>query len=106
MKTHLVLDLHHHKDEGQECFAGTLTECEEFVVEQSPAFMYKIVHMTDQELKTHNKTEHQQWWDGLGGLSKTRICDTHPKIVGRVRRWETLTDAEIRMLYEYTHQNV
>jgi hypothetical protein len=54
-KTHLVLDLVYTKDEGQEAFAGTLTECNDFVSEQGGAtFMYKVVPMTKEELLIHN----------------------------------------------------
>lgn len=53
MKTHEVLDLHYHPDEGQGCFDGTEQECYEFVATQSPIFMYKVVPMTKEEIKTH-----------------------------------------------------
>lgn len=52
-KTHLVLDLHYHPDEGQSCFDGTLEECEEFAQTQYPRFMYKVVPMTEEEIKNH-----------------------------------------------------
>lgn len=53
MKTHQVLDLHYHEDEGQGCFDGTKQECEEFAATQSPHFMYKVVPMTEEEIKNH-----------------------------------------------------
>jgi hypothetical protein len=40
-----------------------------------------------------------QWWKGLAPLRKTQICDTNTELVGSIRRWETLTDTEIEMLY-------
>jgi len=52
-KTHEVLDLHYHEDEGQGCFDGTREECEEFAATQSPSFMYKVVAMTKQEIENH-----------------------------------------------------
>jgi hypothetical protein len=52
-KTHKVLDLHYHEDEGQECFDGTQQECEEFASTQSPSFMYKVVPMTKEEKENH-----------------------------------------------------
>ena len=52
-KTHEVLDLHYHEDEGQGCFDGTREECEEFAATQSPSFMYKVVPMTKQEIENH-----------------------------------------------------
>lgn len=52
-KTHEVLDLHYHEDEGQGCFDGTLQECEEFAATQSPFFMYKVVPMTKEEIENH-----------------------------------------------------
>ena len=39
------------------------------------------------------------WWNGLASLRKTQICDTNTEIVGKVRRWETLTGREIEMLW-------
>jgi hypothetical protein len=53
MKTHKVLDLHYLPEEGQDCFSGTLQECEEFVATQTPHFMYKVVPMTTDELRLH-----------------------------------------------------
>lgn len=53
MKTHKVLDLHYHDDEGQDCFDGTLQECNEFASTQSPHFMYKVVPMTKEEIENH-----------------------------------------------------
>ena len=52
-KTHEVLDLHYHPDEGQGCFDGTLEECETFAATQTPFFMYKVVPMTKQEIENH-----------------------------------------------------
>lgn len=54
MKTHIVLDLHYRTDEGQQCFVGTLKECQNFLAEQTPHFMYKIVPMTKEEIRSHN----------------------------------------------------
>lgn len=52
-KTHEVLDLHYHEDEGQGCFDGTYQECLDFLADQSPHFMYKIVPMTKEEIENH-----------------------------------------------------
>lgn len=52
-KTHEVLDLHYHEDEGQGCFDGTQQECEEFSATQSPSFMYKVVQMTKKQIESH-----------------------------------------------------
>ena len=55
MKTHLVLDLVYTKEEGQEIYSGTLTECDDFVLKQGGAtFMYKVVPMTTEEFKIYN----------------------------------------------------
>ncbi len=59
-KTHFVLDLHYHDDEGQEAFAGTLQQCTDFISQQcehSPSshFMYKIVPMTSEEMEVYNE---------------------------------------------------
>lgn len=53
MKTHQVLDLHYHPEEGQGVFDGTLQECEEFAATQTPTFMYKVVPMTKEEIAAH-----------------------------------------------------
>jgi hypothetical protein len=41
-----------------------------------------------------------KWWNGLSALRKTQICDTNTKLVGSVRRWETLTGSEIEKIYK------
>lgn len=42
--THQVLDLVYTEKEGQDCFEGTLEECNEFVKLQGGcSFMYKVV---------------------------------------------------------------
>lgn len=43
------------------------------------------------------------WWNGLASLRKTQLCDTNTELVGKVRRWETLTGREIQMIYEAEH---
>ncbi|MFA7307647.1 MAG: hypothetical protein WC026_13345 [Hyphomicrobium sp.] len=54
MKTHLVLDLVYHEEEGQGCFDGTEQECHAFIAQQGGAvFMYKVVPMTKEEIETH-----------------------------------------------------
>lgn len=65
-KTHQVIDLHYHPEEGQGCFDGTLEECEEFAATQTPHFMYKVVPMTMEEIKSHpdNQPKKQsEAWD-------------------------------------------
>jgi hypothetical protein len=52
-KTFVVLDLHYTKEEGQECFDGTKQECDDFAATQTPCFMYKVVPMTEEEIKNH-----------------------------------------------------
>jgi hypothetical protein len=54
-KTHLVIDLVYHEDEGNSVFAGTLQECNDWVATQSDSFTYQVVPMTIQELKIHNQ---------------------------------------------------
>jgi len=53
IKTHKVLDLHYTHDEGQDCFDGTLEQCDDFVSNQSNYFMYQIVPMTKIEIENH-----------------------------------------------------
>jgi hypothetical protein len=47
----------------------------------------------------NKRKESMQWWNELSSLRKTQICDTNTKLVGSVRRWETLTGREIEILY-------
>ena len=52
------------------------------------------------DLKNENTME---WWNGLTSLRKTQLCDTNTELVGSVRRWETLTEKEVQMIYEVEH---
>ena len=57
-------------------------------------------------MNTDNKTTREQaleWFNSKASLEKTRLCDTNTEIVGKVRRWETLTGREIEMLYLSEH---
>lgn len=60
MKTHKVLDLVYHQDEGQDCFAGTRKECEEFIRKQTDYFMYKVVPMSTEEIEYHKNINHER----------------------------------------------
>ena len=53
MKTHKVLDLVYTVEEGQDCFDGTLQECNDFVMLQPNNLMYKVVPMTAEEIESH-----------------------------------------------------
>lgn len=53
-KTHIVLDLMYHEDEGQQSFAGTHQECLDFVSEQG-GYTYKIVPMLKEEYELYNR---------------------------------------------------
>ena len=53
-----------------------------------------------------NKTTREQaleWFNSKASLEKTRLCDTNTEIVGKVRRWETLTGREIELIYLSEH---
>ena len=52
IKTHKVIDLVYHEDEGNEVFAGTRAKCEEWKSKQG--FGYKIVPMTLEEINIYN----------------------------------------------------
>jgi len=52
MKTHLVIDEVYHENENNQAFAGTLLECNDWITEQG--FGYKVVPMTEEEIKIHN----------------------------------------------------
>lgn len=56
--THIVLDLVYMPEEGQECFEGTLEECNDYVYRQGGTyFMYKVVPMTEEELEYYNREQ-------------------------------------------------
>jgi len=52
LKTHKVIDIVYHEDEGNEVFVGTRQECEDW--KSSQGFGYKIVPMTLEEINIHN----------------------------------------------------
>jgi len=52
MKTHLVIDMVYTEEEGNQAFAGTLQECNEWAAKQG--FGYKVVPMLPAEIKIHN----------------------------------------------------
>ncbi len=52
-KTHKVIDMVYHEDEGNEVYCGTYKECLEWASEQG--FGYKVVPMTKEEMEIVNK---------------------------------------------------
>jgi hypothetical protein len=52
-KTHKVIDLVYHEDEGNEVFVGTRQECEDWKSEQG--FGYQVVPLTKEEMKVVNE---------------------------------------------------
>lgn len=57
LKTHEVLDLTYHVEEGQGCFDGTKEDCESFVQSQPSPFTLKIVPMLQSEIENHPDNE-------------------------------------------------
>ena len=53
MKTHVVIDMVYHPDEGNHAFVGTESECHEFVEGQG-SFGFEVKPMTKEELRIHN----------------------------------------------------
>jgi hypothetical protein len=49
MKTHKVIDMTYHEDEGNEVYVGTLVECLDWVREQD-GIGYEIVPLTREEI--------------------------------------------------------
>lgn len=49
MKTHIVIDLVYHEDEGNEVFEGTLKECLDWVRDQE--FGYQVLPKTKEQLE-------------------------------------------------------
>ena len=57
-------------------------------------------------MNNDNKTTRELaigWFNSKASLEKTRLCDTNTEIVGKVRRWETLTGREIEQIYLSEH---
>ena len=54
-KTHKVLDQTYTPEEGQECFAGSFEQCNDFISKQSDFFMYKVVPLMENEVEIYNK---------------------------------------------------
>jgi hypothetical protein len=55
MKTHLVIDMVYHEEEGNQAFAGTEQECYDWITSQGGAtFTYKVVPMLPEERKIYN----------------------------------------------------
>jgi len=52
-KTHKVIDETLHEDEGQDCFVGSITECNNFVSEQNTIGLI-VVPLIGIELQLHN----------------------------------------------------
>ena len=44
-----------------------------------------------------------KWWNTLSSAGRTRMCDIHTELVGNIRRWETLTEREVQIIYEAEH---
>jgi len=54
LKTHKVLDLTYHEDEGQSCFVGTEKECNDFIESQGGSnFTYEVASMTKEEVENY-----------------------------------------------------
>lgn len=55
MKTHKVVDLVYHEDEGNDVFDGTLEECLNWKAEQG--FGYEVVPMTKEEINFYRNNQ-------------------------------------------------
>lgn len=53
MKTHFVIDLTYHEEEGNQVFVGTEEECYNWV-EQQGSFGFEVKPLTKYEIKIHN----------------------------------------------------
>jgi hypothetical protein len=54
MKTHIVIDMTYHEDEGNQVFVGTEDECYNWVESQG-SFGFEVKPMTKEEVKIHNE---------------------------------------------------
>lgn len=53
MKTHKIIDLTYHEDEGNGVFVGTVEECLDWISEQGD-FGFEMVELTPTERIIHN----------------------------------------------------
>jgi hypothetical protein len=53
MKTHVVIDMTYHEDEGNQVFVGTEEECYNWIEGQG-GFGFEVKPMTKEELKVYN----------------------------------------------------
>ena len=70
MKTHVVIDLTYHEDEGNQVFVGTLQECNEWVEKQN-TFGLEVEPMTKEERRIHNPellAKSGRFYHSTGGL--------------------------------------
>jgi hypothetical protein len=70
MKTHIVIDMTYHEDEGNDVFVGTLQECNDWVDAQN-TFGLEVKPMTKEELRIHNPellAESGRFYHSTGGL--------------------------------------
>lgn len=51
-------------------------------------------------MATEKRKQAMKWWNNLSSLQKTQLCDINTKLIGSIRRHETLTGREIEMLFE------
>lgn len=53
-KTHKVIDLVYHEDEGNEVYVGTHQECLDWVSEQPDYFTYQVIPLLPAEIEAVN----------------------------------------------------
>jgi hypothetical protein len=53
MKTHIVIDIMYTEEEGNQMFAGTLEECNDWVAKQD-TYGLEVHIMTKEEMEIHN----------------------------------------------------
>lgn len=55
-KTHKVIDLIYHEDEGNEAYVGSYQQCQDWVSEQG-GFGFQVVSLSQEEMLIHNIIE-------------------------------------------------
>lgn len=110
--THEVLDLIYTPEEGQECFEGTLEECNKFVEEQGGAtFTYKVVPKIIKKSKTYLAVLNISSWAGYCAdaqhLYGHLYLSNHEEInVNTVTEWNVRhIGEEIELTREMTEQD-
>lgn len=77
-----------------------VTSTDEDTVNDSKLIAEAINIILDKNQKPNSKrVDAMEWWNKMSSAEKQKICDLNTEVVGKCRRWETLTGREIESFY-------